>query len=69
MSNKRIPGPTIEEIRALNDGSTDSDISEAERRYLAMINGEKPRNKKEPEMQQEIIKMRKEGKFIDIPSM
>ena len=66
---KRIPGPTIEKIRALNDGDATSVLSEPEQRYLAMIRGEKPRNKSEAIMQQEIIKMKKEGKIIDIPSM
>jgi hypothetical protein len=42
---------------------------EPEERYLAIISGEKPRNKEEVKMLQEIFQMMKEGKIIDIPSM
>ena len=69
MTQKRIPGPTIDEIRALNDGYAESLLSEAEKRYLAMMNGLPPLNEKEAKMQKEIMQMMKEGKIVDIPSM
>ena len=70
MSKKMTDKERRELIRLrvwINDAT--SVLSEPEKRYLAMINGEKPRNKEEAKMQQEIIKMRKDGKIIDIPSM
>jgi len=69
MNEKRIPGPTMEEIRASYTGDATCVISEPEKRYLAMIRGETPLNESEVKMQQEIIQMKKEGKIIDIPSM
>jgi hypothetical protein len=64
---------TKEELHAFVNEHSSSDatsvISEPERRYLAMIRGEKPLNESEAKMPQEIFQMKKEGKIIDIPSM
>jgi ribonuclease HII len=69
MSKKMTDKERRELIDRVWDSSTENDMSEAEKRYIAMINGEKPRNEEEAIMQREIIQMRKEGKIIDIPSM
>ena len=58
-----------EEIEIDYDGSTDNDISDAERRLLDLIYGAKPENESEIAMVKEFEEMRKKGIVIEIPQM
>ena len=62
MKKKSKPKLTIDDIRRINTGDGTSVLSEPEQRYLAMIRGEKPRNKSEAIMQKKIIKMKRKTK-------
>ena len=49
--------------------STKGVLSEPEKRLMALINGEKPRNADEKIMKEEIGEMLKKGVIIDIPTV
>ena len=46
-----------------------SALSEPEERLMALINGAKPRNKEEKEMQDQANEILAAGRMIEIPSM
>ena len=50
------------------NGKIDNDVSPAERRLIALINGAKPETPEEEQMVKEIEEAKKKGQVIYIPS-